>query len=169
MTVLREIGIVGGTPSDVQVTRRDHGAVVIVDGKSLSASMSPSGDRWVVSVNGISADVAYVVDRDTVLLHAFGRSWRLALVDPAERALLASNQSDIAKAPMPGVTIEVFVVAGDDVTLGQTLLIIESMKMQMEIKASRDGTVEHVSALPGENFSMGAPLVTLVSLGEAEA
>lgn len=169
MTILREIIINGGDPSEVQVTRHTSGARMIFDAKTMQASLKSSGDDSIVCIDGLSADVSYVVDRDMVLLHAFGRTWRVAIIDPAERALLAGNQSDIAKAPMPGVTIEVMVAVGDEVTAGQALLIIESMKMQMEIKSSRAGTIEQITARIGESFASGAPLVTLVSLEEAEA
>lgn len=168
--MLREIAVDGGSPSTVEATRLGSaGARLSVDGRILHASLSPHGDRSVVSIDGLSAPVSYVVDRDMVLVHAFGRTWRVSIIDPAERALLAGNQSDVAKAPMPGVTIEVLVEPGQEVSSGQALLIIESMKMQMEIKASRAGTVEHVGARPGESFALGTPLVTLVSLDEAEA
>jgi biotin carboxyl carrier protein len=169
MTMLREISVNGGDPSDVFVTRHNGNASLRIDAKTMLASLTSSGDIGTVSIDGLSAPVSYVVDRDMVLLHAFGRTWRVAIIDPAERALLAGNQSDVAKAPMPGVTIDVLVAVGDAVTAGQALLIIESMKMQMEIKSSRAGTIEQVNARTGESFALGAPLVTLVSLEEAEA
>jgi biotin carboxyl carrier protein len=167
--MLREIAINGGDPSEVQLTRHASSARMMFDTKTMQASLAPSGDDAIVSIDGLSTLVSYVVDRDTVLLHAFGRTWRVAIIDPAERALLAGNQSDIAKAPMPGVTIEVLVGVGEEVTAGQALLIIESMKMQMEIKASRAGTIEQINARQGESFASGAPLVTLVSLEVAES
>lgn len=167
--MLREIAINGGDPHEVRITRHASGARIVLGTKTLQASLAPHGDIWIAGIDGLSTPVSYVVDRDMVLLHAFGRTWRVAIVDPAERALLAGNQSDVSKAPMPGVTIDVLVAVGDEVIAGQALLIIESMKMQMEIKASRAGTVEQVNARQGENFALGAPLVTLVSLEEAEA
>jgi biotin carboxyl carrier protein len=169
MTVLREISVNGCDPSQVQVTRHNGGANIRIDAKSMQAKVTSAGGSSTIDIDGLSTTVTYVVDRDRVLLHAFGRTWRVAIVDPAERALLAGNHSDVAKAPMPGVTIDVLIEIGDDVAAGQTLLIIESMKMQMEIKASRAGTVELVNARKGESFALGAPLVTLVSLDEAEA
>lgn len=167
--MLRELSINGGKPTEITLTRRAQGARVWLNGKALEANITPSGDGSVVTVDGRSVPVSLVVDRDKVLIHAFGRTWRIIVEDPAERALLGANQSDIAKAPMPGVTVNVMVAAGDTVTSGQTLLIIESMKMQMEIKASRDGEVAQVDARVGESFTLGAPLVTLVPLEEAEA
>lgn len=167
--MLRELAINGGDPTEVQLTRHANGALLLLNKKRMQASLARSGDTWTAGIDGLGTPVSYVVDRDTVLIHAFGRTWRINIVDPAERALLAGNQSDVAKAPMPGVTIALLVAVGDEVTAGQALLIIESMKMQMEIKVSRDGTVEQINAREGESFALGAPLVTLVSLDEAEA
>ena len=104
------------------------------------------------------------VDRDEVLIHAFGRSWRVALIDPAARALGSSAQSDIAKAPMPGTAIAVMVKAGDAVIEGQPLVIIESMKMQTEITASRTGIVDQVGVRVGDTFPLGTALVILAPL-----
>lgn len=167
--MLREVAINGGAPTEVQVTRHAGGAQMLIGSGTMAATLAASGDNATIGIDGLSTTVSYVVDRDMVLLHAFGRTWRIAIVDPAERALLAGNQSDVARAPMPGVTIEAMVAAGDAVTAGQVLLIIESMKMQMEVKASRAGTVEQVNARAGESFVLGAALVTLVSLDVAEA
>lgn len=167
--MLRELSVNGGTSNEVTLTRRAGGAQAWLNGKPLDTSIAPSGADWVVTVDGQSASATLVVDRDIVLIHAFGRTWRVTIVDPADRALMGANQSDTAKAPMPGVTVNVMVAKGDNVATGQALLIIESMKMQMEIKASRDGTVAEVNAREGESFTLGATLVTLVPLEEAEA
>jgi 3-methylcrotonyl-CoA carboxylase alpha subunit len=92
----------------------------------------------------------------------------VSVVDPAERALLSANQSDVAKAPMPGVVVSVFVSAGDSVAAGQSLMIIESMKMQTEIRSSRAGCVEQVAVRLGETFPLHAVLVKLVPIDGQE-
>ncbi len=51
--------------------------------------------------------------------------------------------------------------AGDSVTKGQSLVIIESMKMQTELFASRDGVVDRVTYRVGESFERNSPLVML--------
>ena len=167
--MLREISINGAAPVEVQLTRSASGARLWLDAKPMDATFSGQGDDRIISVDGLSAVVSFVVDRARVLVHAFGRTWRVTVTDPAERALLAGDQSDIAKAPMPGVTISVLVAIGDAVIAGQTLLIIESMKMQMEIKASRAGTIDQINAREGESFTLGSPLVMLAPLEDAGA
>ena len=82
-------------------------------------------------------------------------------LDPIEKKLRESDQVDVATAPMPGAVISAAVDGGDAVTAGQPLMVIESMKMQSEIVAWRDGTVERVHVAAGESFDRGAGLVAL--------
>jgi biotin carboxyl carrier protein len=69
---------------------------------------------------------------------------------------------------MPGTVISIAVAAGDEVTAGQTLVVIESMKMQSEMVASRDGRVERIHREVGETFDRGDALVALEPEDDAE-
>ena len=62
---------------------------------------------------------------------------------------------------MPGTVIIVAVEAGQEVAQGEQLVVIESMKMQSEIVATRDGVVDKVFLAVGDTFERGAPLVSL--------
>ena len=64
-------------------------------------------------------------------------------------------------APMPGVVLDVLVSAGQSVEAGQTLMILEAMKMEHRIVAPRDGTVEHVHVGVGDQVDNAQLLVTL--------
>ena len=69
---------------------------------------------------------------------------------------------DAVKAPMPGKIIAMNVKAGDTVTHGQTLAVMEAMKMEHSLAAPRDGVVEAVSGAVGEQVAEGVVLVQLV-------
>lgn len=65
------------------------------------------------------------------------------------------------RAMIPGRVAAVAVTAGDAVTAGQTLVVVEAMKMQNELRAPRDGVVERVSVGVGETIDLGDLLVVL--------
>jgi biotin carboxyl carrier protein len=99
--------------------------------------------------------------------------WRFELeVEDAARADLrrrATREPDAAessgpaeiRAIIPGRVAAVRVVAGDAVEAGRTLLIVEAMKMQNELRAPRAGTVERVAVGEGQTIENGDLLVVL--------
>lgn len=88
-----------------------------------------------------------------------------------ERALLMASRSggfddnsgEISiRAPMPGLVVAVPVEEGQEVTKGQTVVILESMKMQNELKAPREGTVHRISVSAGDSVEQKKVLITIV-------
>ncbi|MCW8132268.1 MAG: biotin/lipoyl-binding protein [Planctomycetota bacterium] len=67
-------------------------------------------------------------------------------------------------SPIPGLIKSVKVKAGDDVAEGQTVVVLEAMKMENEIPAPRAGTVQSVDVQPGQTVAAGLLLVTLAPL-----
>jgi len=65
-------------------------------------------------------------------------------------------------APMNGRVLAVLVRAGDAVTKGQRLAVLEAMKMEHQLVARRDGVVERVGVRPGDQVANRAVIVTLV-------
>ena len=76
------------------------------------------------------------------------------------RASAAEGSADIL-APMPGAILEVLVAEGDRVERNQTVVLMESMKMELVISAPRDGVVRRVSVQPGEQVERGMRLLEL--------
>ena len=70
-------------------------------------------------------------------------------------------------APMPGSIVEVRVVAGAAVSAGQTLVVMEGMKMEHHVSAPCDGTVTGILVAPGEQVENGAPLLVFEPEGRA--
>ena len=64
-------------------------------------------------------------------------------------------------APMPGTVLSVGVEVGAVVTKGQTLLVLEAMKMENEIQAPADGTVQEVNVSQGLSVNAGDTLIVL--------
>ena len=66
-------------------------------------------------------------------------------------------------SPMPGVILSIDVAVGAAVTRGQTLMVLEAMKMKNEIKAERDGTVAAIVVAAGDQVRHGEPLLEFES------
>jgi biotin carboxyl carrier protein len=165
-----QISLDDGELRDVVLTRiENHYADIWIDGKEHRALLRPVGRAYEVSVDDRTEPIWLVVDHDTVFIHAFGRAWRTEVVDPAERAADSADATDVATAPMPGTVVTISVAAGERVTTGQPLVVIESMKMQSEIVAWRDGVVERVHLQVGDTFDRGAGLVGLEPLATEAA
>ena len=65
------------------------------------------------------------------------------------------------KAPMPGLVALVPVEVGQEVRAGQTVIVLESMKMQNELKSPRDGVVQHINVTAGQSVEQNKILVTI--------
>ena len=81
---------------------------------------------------------------------------------PAPAAKPAGAQGSVkVQAPMPGTILSVKVSVGQQVKKGDTVAILEAMKMENEIPAPQDGTVSSVDVSNGATVETGATLVTL--------
>jgi biotin carboxyl carrier protein len=71
------------------------------------------------------------------------------------------SSTDDLVAPMPGMVVRVLVSEGNEVKRGQILAVLESMKMQMEMRSPRDGCVLKVAVQPGSAVEKGSLLLKL--------
>lgn len=65
------------------------------------------------------------------------------------------------KAPLPGTIVSIGVKVGDQVNVGDVVLVLEAMKMQNNIESEFAGTVTAIMVNPGDSVMEGAPLVTI--------
>ena len=136
----------GGTQA-ARVQRTDDGRLAIDLG----------GETFVATaVRRIATDggVDYTLFSD-------GRSRRLRLVDPFDLSMyeVAGAAEATVRAPLPGKIIDLRVKAGDTVSKGQPLLVLEAMKMEHTLAAPADGTIKSVRYAVGEQVPEGAELV----------
>ena len=80
---------------------------------------------------------------------------------PEKKAAPAPAGGTSVTAPMPGNILDVKVTQGQMVAAGQTLVILEAMKMENEIQAPVDGTVASINVTKGSTVESGAVLVVL--------
>lgn len=71
------------------------------------------------------------------------------------------NTANAVKSPLPGVVTEIKVAVGDEVKAGDTVLILEAMKMANNIEAEKDGKVTAICVKTGESVMEDAPLVVI--------
>jgi propionyl-CoA carboxylase alpha chain len=115
-----------------------------------------------LAVNGVIR--RYRVDRLGAHVWVDGPDGSSALSEVARFALPGSQLAAGALiAPLPGTVVKVAVAAGDRVEAGDTLIAIEAMKMEHEVKATTGGTVAEVHVSPGEQVESGRLLVVITA------
>ncbi len=122
--------------------RGDNVHDVTLDGQRHVLSVYPVGERFSI----FSADDSVVVRE----------------VDPIAHAGEGASEGGRLSAPMPGKVIALLAKAGDSVTQGQPLAVMEAMKMEHTLSSPRDGTVEEVLYAVGDQVGEGAELLRLV-------
>ena len=129
--------------------------------RALDLKEAEGGWLWSLLVDGRSLEVAtgrseltisdrtYAVEvqRDTGLRRAGGAG---AAAGPAR-----------LRAPIPGLVVAVNIRPGDEVQEGQALIVVEAMKMQMELKSPRSGRVAEVHVQPKQEVNQGQTLAVI--------
>jgi acetyl/propionyl-CoA carboxylase alpha subunit len=104
----------------------------------------------------------------TFWIKSDGETWSYDVADLSSegqrRKKSKSASPDMIAAPMPGKITKVFVKAGDKVTIGEPLLVMEAMKMEYTLKTDLTTTVETVAAKVGDQVQVGAILVKLIKV-----
>ncbi len=100
-----------------------------------------------------------------------GDAWHVRDHDPVAASLIraAHSGADSLTAPMPGTVTVVKVAVGDEVTAGQSLLVVEAMKMEHVISAPHAGTVTELDVTPGTAVAMDQVLAVIAPVEEETA
>ncbi len=143
-----------GEPHPIDIREVEPGCYsILMDGRSVEVLLDPAK----------SPDP----DAHAFRVMVYDGVYEFALVDP-RRALLAgggvgSGAGGTLTAPMPGKVVKLLVAPGDSVEEGQTLLILEAMKMQNEYKSPAAGKVAQLHVQEGSTVETASPMVELAA------
>ncbi|MFI6052969.1 biotin carboxylase N-terminal domain-containing protein [Streptomyces violascens] len=124
-------------------------------------------DRVAVELDGVT----HTFHRAGAWLGRDGDSWHVTDHDPVEAALTGKvhGGADTLAAPMPGTVTVVKVAVGDEVAAGQSLLVVEAMKMEHVISAPHAGTVTELDVTPGSTVAMDQVLAVVTPAAQETA
>ncbi|MGR3567597.1 MAG: ATP-binding protein, partial [Pseudooceanicola nanhaiensis] len=144
-----------GEEQEVRVEVRGPGEIALRVGETDTAARWQGG-AWRLDGRAMPAHHA-----DGQRITVFGAVAQVFdVIDPLERAAEAGS-GDVIEAPMPGLVKLLTAEAGQAVTAGQRLAVLEAMKMEHGLVAPRDGIVAEVLVTEGAQVEAGAPLIRL--------
>src|SRR5579863_6883719 len=139
------------------------GRTIEIDSEQLASTRQVEPGVYSVLVDGASYEIRLVVTSQGLSAEVAGRRFAVEVRDPRDasrgsRASIGSGRQNVT-APMPGKVVRVLVNVGDQVEIGQGLVVLEAMKMKNEMRASRPGRVMEVRAGAGETVGAGDTLL----------
>ncbi|MFI5685809.1 acetyl/propionyl/methylcrotonyl-CoA carboxylase subunit alpha [Streptomyces sp. NPDC051636] len=152
----------GGTPKPVAFPLRVTDPVEYVP----RGTHTVTEDEVAVTLDG----VRHTFRRAADWLGRDGDAWHVRDHDPVAASLTRSAHAgaDSLTAPMPGTVTVVKVAVGDEVEAGQSLLVVEAMKMEHVIAAPHAGTVAELDVQPGTTVAMDQVLAVITPQEEAD-
>ncbi len=114
-----------------------------------------------IEVNGHRHFVYRLLSEDRIYLWIDGQTFSIGYADAIAAAKRAAGGDNDLRADMPGMVVSAHCNPGQSVESGTTLLVIESMKMQVNVIAPRSATVKEVHVVEAQAFERGAVLVSL--------
>ncbi|MFF3888502.1 acetyl-CoA carboxylase biotin carboxylase subunit [Streptomyces sp. NPDC001914] len=153
----------GGTPKPVGFSLRVADPVEYTP----RGTHTVTADRVAVTLDG----VRHTFHRAADWIGRDGDAWHVRDHDPVAASLTGSAHAgaDSLTAPMPGTVTVVKVAVGDEVAAGQSLLVVEAMKMEHVISAPHAGTVSELDVTPGTTVAMDQVLAVITPAEEETA
>jgi len=143
---------------------------VLIDGKPIEADILtlPGSDRQLLRLDGRSLSLFARREGAGWIVELEGRLFEVLVEDERTRHIreLASHVAPVEtrrdlRAPMPGLIVRVEVREGQEVETGDSLVVMEAMKMENELRADAPGTVSSVEVAPGQAVERDAVLLKL--------
>lgn len=154
----------GGVRAPLLFPLRVSGREPVTHGSPAGATVT--ADRVTVELDGAVGHF----HRSGDWLGRDGDAWHVQDHDPVEASLSGAGRSgaDTLAAPMPGTVTVVKVAVGDEVEAGQSLLVVEAMKMEHVISAPHAGTVTELDVSAGATVAMDQVLAVVVPVADGE-
>lgn len=128
------------------------GGALVLDGRSVSLMVERlQRGRWALYESGERTEVE------------IGEARFMRLAQGSARK---GDGNPVLNAPMPGLVVRILVQAGQSVAAGTSLVVLEAMKMENELKAASTGTVEEILVAERQTVERGQPLVRLRPPGD---
>jgi|SRR5690625_3995242 len=154
----------GESEFDIGLSRAHAGYRLHIGDREVPVDLTTDGPGNRLLRCGKSLDEVIIATHgDDIYIHLDGATHHLRYEHPLQRLaeLREAVAGDTIYASMPGSLIALEVAERDCVSQGQTLLIIESMKMETTFAAPRDGVVQRIHVETGVTFNKGDALLTL--------
>jgi biotin carboxyl carrier protein len=141
------------------------GRPVEIDPERFQAVTEVEPGVYSVLLNGVSHEIRLQASPGGFSAETEGRRFHVEVSNPRDAARGSKATRGFGRqnvtAPMPGKVIRVLAHKGEGVEAGQGLVVVEAMKMQNELKASRAGRVLEVRVQAGDTVGAGDTLVIL--------
>jgi biotin carboxyl carrier protein len=165
---MKLVATVGSRTAVVEVTRENGRYRVTLDGQvwDVDARLTAQGISSLI-VGGVSYVADVVDDAGACIVDVGGESYTVQVEEQTRYIIRTrggaggAGAGQTLKAPLPGKVTHVAVQAGQTVTPGQPLVVIEAMKMENELKASAGGIVREVRVTAGQAVNAGDVLVVI--------
>jgi 3-methylcrotonyl-CoA carboxylase alpha subunit len=125
------------------------------------SDLSFSGGLVAVCIEKVRLQARYLRDDTHLHLWSAGNHWEVVLEDPRLKEFSSTAAQGGLTTPLPGVVAAVVAKVGQAVRAGETLMVIEAMKMEHSISAPYDGTVKVIHFAPGDRVPEGSQLLEL--------
>ena len=145
------------------LVKRDQNQVEVeICGQTFAIQiLEQTAQKLIYDANGVRRSIDYVLDGNHLYLDAVNGNISIenATYAPPETSDVAGDGK--IRAPMDGAMINILVNVGDTVTKGQTLIVLEAMKIQQQIKSDGDGVVEEIIAQIGQQVKKRQVLLNI--------
>jgi len=158
---------IAGERRQIELQNRDGRITASIDGRTYDVELHcpepgvylllVGGRVYEVRITGNSAEAKFDA-------HVGSELFPVQIIDPKHLRRSATSGAEGRQqlvAPMPGKVVRVLLAAGDEVEVGQGVVVIEAMKMQNEIKSPKKGKIIEIRVAEGQTVNAGEVLAVV--------